>query len=123
MRFGKLDPTLSPKQAKVGGTASSKANLRSSATTDSIVLQQLPVGTRVEIVTQNVGKAVSGDTVWFYVLSDSGASGYMHNSVLEPIVSSGNTTNGAGSLTTTTPEWLLPAIVVGGLALFLMGKK
>ena len=69
--------------AYVGGTASNSANLRSSATTDSITLQQLPIGARVEIITQNAGKAVNGDTVWFYVLGDGGASGYLHNSVLQ----------------------------------------
>jgi len=132
MRFGKLDPTLPPKQAKVGGKATKWANVRSGATTSASIVAEAPAGQIVEVVNWKMGQDVGGDTAWFevYIVGDAkyderSIQGYMHNSVLEPIVSSGNTTNGAGSLTTTTstPEWLLPAIVVGGLALFLMGKK
>tara|TARA_Y100000593_G_scaffold26239_1_gene52259 strand:- start:1059 stop:1436 length:378 start_codon:yes stop_codon:yes gene_type:complete len=125
MRFGKLDPTLPPKQAKVGGKATKWANVRLGATTSADIIAEAPAGQIVEVLNWKMGQDVGGDTAWFEVSNPPLWKGYMHNSVLEPIGSSGNTTNGAGSLTTTTstPEWLLPAIVVGGLALFLMGKK
>ena len=117
--------------AYVGGTASNSANLRSSATIDSIALQQLPVGARVEIITQNAGKAVNGDTVWFYVIGDGGASGYLHNSVLQrskPNTSTGSRRVPVSPIPKTPPtpkpqqkaKSPLPLILLGAVAFLLL---
>tara|TARA_Y100000310_G_scaffold326273_1_gene390960 strand:+ start:920 stop:1405 length:486 start_codon:yes stop_codon:yes gene_type:complete len=78
--------------AVVGGSANRNANLRDSPGLDGDILIRVDVGQPLTVLNAQTGQEVNGDPMWFKVVYDyqgyGGGTyqGYMHNSVLDPVV-------------------------------------